>query len=112
MTQPKNPLFMRKNLLNLIFASLVVMSLSGCAMGLVGIIYTDTSLPVAATSNKVGTKVGEAYATSVLGLVATGDAGVNAAAKNGNLTTISHVDMHTMSVLGIYTKVTCYVYGN
>jgi len=91
--------------------------LSGCASGgvlmPVGLIYTDIRGPVTATGvpNR-GDRVGRASARSILGLVATGDASIETAARTGGITRISHVDFHTTSILGIITKTTVYVYGD
>ena len=88
---------------------------SGCAtvMGpAIGTIYTDTQAPLAVTSNAVGSKVGSAEAKSILGIVAIGDASVQAAAKQGGITRISHVDYKSYSILGVYAKITVYVYGD
>jgi hypothetical protein len=88
---------------------------TGCAYvaaPLTGFVYTDLYAPMAATSNNIGTKVGTAEATSILGIVATGDASINQAAKNGNISQISHVDYHSTSILGIYSTFTVMVYGN
>src|SRR6185312_13090508 len=77
----QNSIHMKKNL---VYLSLVAVSLclSSCAaFGPVGVIYTQVNLPQGATSNEVGTKVGTSQAISILGLVATGDASINAAAK-------------------------------
>lgn len=73
-------------------------------------IYTDVSGPVAATANPVGSKKGEATASGIL-FFATGDASISAAASNGGISKISHVDYHTTSILGIYAKTTTTVYG-
>jgi hypothetical protein len=43
--------------------------------------------------------------------VATGDSSIKAAAANGGITKISHVDYHTTAVLGVYAKTTVTVYG-
>ena len=99
-----------------IFVVLLIGSflLSGCAFvasPLVGVVYTDVQAPLTATSNDVGTKVGTAEANSILGIVATGDASINQAAQNGNITSISHVDYNTKSILGIYATFTVTVYG-
>ena len=60
------------------------------------------TLPVAATSNTVGSKVGTAKATGYLGvLFFDADASIQAAAKNGGITKISTVDMKKTSLLGI-----------
>lgn len=85
---------------------------SGCAsLGMVGSLYTDVTMPVTATSNSVGTKAGEAKATAILALICTGDAGINAAAKDGGISKISHVDYKIYSILGIFTTMTTTVYG-
>lgn len=54
---------------------------------------------------------GEASAQSILGLIASGDASVRTAAKNGRIGEIYLVDYHSQNVLGIYAKFTVYVYG-
>jgi len=64
--------------------------------------YSDLRSGVAATSNPSGNLVGEACASSILGLVATGDASIEAARRNGRITQISAVDEHSTSILGIY----------
>jgi hypothetical protein len=49
---------------------------------------------------------------SVLWLIAWGDAGTAAAAKQGGLTTVNHMDRETLFVLfGLYSKSTTIVYG-
>jgi hypothetical protein len=42
---------------------------------------------------------------------ASGDSSIKAAAANGSITKIEHVDYHTTSVLGIWGKTTVTVYG-
>jgi hypothetical protein len=87
--------------------------LTGCAtIYPSGAIYTNVQLPVTVTDN-AGTpmKTGTAQATSILGLVATGDASIEAAKKNGNITKVYHVDWDAMNVLGIYGRYTVTVYG-
>jgi hypothetical protein len=93
-----------------------LVALTGCVgpMGPVGGvgagIYTDVSGPVAATGNAEGTKMGQATSTGII-CVATGDSSIKAAAANGGITKISHVDYHTTSILGVYAKTTVTVYG-
>lgn len=66
--------------------------MSGCAL----------TLPVTATNNPVGPKVGMATATGYLGILFFGqDASVRAAAKNGGITKISTIDLKHTSVLGL-----------
>ncbi|HAR46383.1 MAG TPA: hypothetical protein DCS05_09515, partial [Nitrospiraceae bacterium] len=46
-------------------------------------------------------------------LVAWGDAGTAAAARDGNITTVNHMDREAFSILfGLYTKTTTVVYGD
>lgn len=72
-----------------------------------GAFFTSCSvtLPVTATSNQVGTKVGSATATGFFGvLFFDQDASIRTAARNGNITRISTVDIRHGNVLGlIYT---------
>jgi len=46
------------------------------------------------------------------GIVASGDASITAAMKNGGITKIHHVDYHSMQVLGLYAEMTTTVYGD
>jgi len=69
-----------------------------------GLIMASCSLtmPVAATSNPVGSKVGTSKGTGYLGVFFFGaDASIQTAAKNGGITKISTVDMKQTNVLGI-----------
>lgn len=101
----------------LLFSALlaVMFTLSGCmaysTAPLTGFIYTDLQAPLMATSNPVATKVGTAEASSILGLVATGNASIQEAAQKAGITRISHVDYETTNILGIYATFTVYVYG-
>ena len=57
-------------------------------------------------------KSGEASTTCILGMVATGDCSVQAAAKSAGLTTVNHADYEYYNVLGVYQRFTVRVYGN
>ena len=94
---------MKKKILTLtLFASLVMLS-SGCAL----------TLPVNATSNQVGEKVGRAKATGYLCvLFFDQDASIREAAKNGGITKISTVDIKHTSVLGLLVTYETIVTGN
>lgn len=60
------------------------------------------TLPVNATSNQVGKKVGTATATGYLGILFfNADASIRTAAKNGGITKISTVDIKQTSLLNI-----------
>lgn len=72
----------------------------------------SVTTPIAATSNPVGNKCGEASTIRILGFLGgSANVGINAAAKNGGITKISHVDQSTFSFLGLFTKYTVRVYG-
>lgn len=76
-----------------------------------GGIYTDLKQGEMATSNVRGSKIGKSSASAYLGLIAIGDASIDAAAKNGGITRISHVDSQKKSILGIINTTTTIVYG-
>ncbi len=92
----------------------VVALISSCATvksPLSGIWYTNVKAPVAVTGNSNSTKVGTSQATSILGIVATGDASIDAAAKSAGITKIHHVDEESTSILGFFAKYKVFVYG-
>ncbi|HKE00223.1 MAG TPA: TRL-like family protein [Planctomycetota bacterium] len=94
-------------------AALALTLLTSCisvATPAAGWIYTDVKWPQSSTSNSASTKVGTGEAMSILGIVATGDASIETAAKKAGITKIHHVDMHTMWIL-VYGKLTTTVYG-
>lgn len=71
-----------------------------------------TTVPVCATSNEVGSKVGEATGTYLFGVMPLGniDVSIKKAAENGGITKISTVDQKTASGL-FTTKITTIVTG-
>jgi len=85
----------------------------GCATPVpVGIVYTELKLPIIATANgKKTSKVGVAKCQSILGIVATGDASMATAKKNGGITKVHHVDWEVENILGIIGKYKITVYG-
>lgn len=96
------------------FASVALLT-SSCAMistpAGVGVLYTSVTSGDAVTSNNIGKKAGQSSASNILGLVATGDASITAAAKNAGIKKISHVDSKKTSILGIFGTYTTIVYG-
>lgn len=100
-----------------LFILVVVASyLTGCAAystsPVTGILFTDVKAPVTATaSDAPALKSGSAAVNSVLGLIATGDASIDTAARNGGITKIHHVDYSSKNWLGIYAVYTVTVYG-
>lgn len=96
---------------------LVAIYVTGCAASakapVTGFLYTDVTAPVATSiDNSVKPlKSGTAFAQSILGWIAIGDASVRTAARNGGITKIHYVEQHTQSVLGIVATYTVTVYG-
>jgi len=81
-----------------------------------GSILTDVQGPVATQNFEMRVQAGElrkgtASAEGYLGLVAQGDASIQAAAKDGGITNIHHIDFKTRSILGLYVEYTTVVYG-
>lgn len=104
---------MKKILLSSAYVAMISI-LGGCAMArgpVTGLWYADTHSSVAATSNQAGNRVGEACANSILGLVATGDASIEAARRNGGITMISSVDEKASNILGVYATYCTIVRG-
>jgi hypothetical protein len=58
-----------------------------------------------------GTKIGEACANSIFGLVAVGDASISAAKAAGGITQIAHVDHDNFDILGVYATTCTIVVG-
>ncbi|GAB5465020.1 MAG: hypothetical protein Kapaf2KO_04560 [Candidatus Kapaibacteriales bacterium] len=74
------------------------------ALAIMGGIMASCSLtlPVAATSNTVGSKVGTASATGFLSVFFfNADASIRTAAKNAGITKISTVDIKMGNILGL-----------
>jgi hypothetical protein len=97
----------------LIFAMAGLMS--GCATSYpVGLLYTELNLPrtIVDKDDVSYTKVGVAKATSVLGLVAMGDASQRAAIRDGKISKVKYVDYSAKNVLGLYGEYTVTVYGD
>lgn len=94
----------------------VLMS-SGCfavAASPVTGVFTSVKYPLAVTNVKGETqnlKRGEASCSSILGIVAIGDASIETARLNGGITKIHWVDVSVMSILGIYAEWKVIVYG-
>jgi len=92
---------------------LVVLFLSGCATPYpMGMVYTEVAFPVAAGEGGNGSKMGIAKSTSILGIVATGDASMKTAMANGGITRVKHVDYSAKNILGLYGEYTTTVYGD
>jgi hypothetical protein len=92
-----------KNLVVVLALVFVCFLAVGCA--------TITS-PVAATTNPVGSKVGQASGKIWVGMFGSADAGIQAAAKNGGITNISTVDItQKLGILGLWVEYEATVTG-
>ena len=92
---------MKKIITVCVLATLLV--LAGCT----------TIVPVTATSNPVGSKVGESTASYLFGFIPLGsklDMSIQTAAKNGGITTISTVDEKVADYFFV-TKISTVVTG-
>lgn len=70
------------------------------------------TLPVTATSNPVGSKVGRATAIGYLGIIyLNADASIRTAAKNGGITKISTVDIKQTNLFNLLTTYETIVTG-
>ena len=72
-------------------AASVAMIMSSCSI----------TLPVAATSNAIGNKVGKSSGTCPFGLCFNVDASIQTAARNGGISKISTVDYTQKNVLNL-----------
>jgi hypothetical protein len=87
---------------------LAILFLSGC-------VYVNIKAPLDRDVNRteLGSKVGTSSSQSVLWLFAWGDAGTEAAARNGGITTITHLDAAYRSYLfGLYSERVTIAYGD
>ncbi len=83
-------------------AAIVSTSLSSCVL----------TVPIAATSNPIGTKVGTSSGMGLLHIVRLSpDSGIQQAAKNGGISKISTVDFKWTNMLGMLQTYTCTVTG-
>lgn len=91
------------------FKSLALVAISAAMLAS----CATTTTPIAATSNPVGNKCGEASCSRFLYLFGgSANVGLNKAVKNGGITKISHVDyVRKVCFGGLYMKFTTRVYG-
>ena len=97
-----------KRILNKMCLLFCLFSISGC-------VYAQVKRPLDTNVNQteLGSKRGEASIHSVAGLIAWGDSGTQAAAKNGDIKTINHLDSEYLIFLaGLYARMTTIAYGD
>jgi hypothetical protein len=107
---------MKRIIRSFIILSLAATLLAGCAANpFFGLAYTRVKAPTIALSQKIDAstfeKKGEASCINYFGLVATGNASLEAAMKNGGITRVHHVDCKYKFIMGVYSKFTLVVYG-
>ena len=82
-----------KKVLTSVACAVCALMLTGCAMvnnaPTTGFVYQSQKGPGLVTSNSLGHKVGTSEATSILGIYASGDASIDAAAKAAYLNFIT-----------------------
>ena len=93
---------------NRIYAALVLAaSMTACAHSMspvTGFMYTNVKGTHSAGPENGGTKKGRACASSILGIIGSGDSSAAAAAKAGGIAKVSMVDYSSFSVLGLYAE--------
>ena len=90
--------------------------LGGCATAqspVTGMMYANVSAPLTATvAGEKPQRVGRASVRSILGIIATGDASIATAARNGGIREITYVDYESQNFFGVLAEFTVVVYGN
>lgn len=86
-----------------------VLVLTVIALSFLGCVTIDA--PVSATSNPVGSKVGEASGQVILGIFGDVQAGIRTAAANGGITEISTVDFEVANMFNVIQTYTTTVTG-
>ena len=93
---------------------LAAFAFTGCAVVMSPVgngLYTQVKGPLDAESGKSASKEGRACAANYVGVVAIGDASIEAAKKHGGITSVSTVDHESFSVLSAYSRFCTLVYG-
>jgi len=104
-----------KNALIAVFLGFCLFNLTGCMAvdsPVRGWVYTEAKFGNQGTDGPAATKTGKACATSILAMVATGDASQEKAMANGGITQITYVDHTAKSILGIWGEYCTIVNGS
>jgi len=92
-----------------------VLPLLGCAMAqapTIGTLFTQVQGPVDYAEDGSVTKTGRACAKNYLGLVAQGDASIQAAKEDGGIRNVVMIDHDSKIILGLYAEYCTIVRGN
>src|SRR5215472_1638948 len=94
---------MFRRLTQIISLSVAIMFFGGCLAytPVMGVAQTLVQGPISATANDQSLSTGKSCAYSVLGLVAWGDASINAAKNAGQIKQVASVDFDTFNLVGI-----------
>jgi ABC-type sugar transport system substrate-binding protein len=93
---------MKKTFFVMVIAAVCLLA-AGCS---------SLTVPIAATANPAGSKIGRASGQIWFGFFGTADAGIQAAAKNGGITSISTVDLTKRNgFLGLWVEYEAVVTG-
>lgn len=103
-----------KAMLYSVAIALCAVCATGCATPLpLGLLYTKVTLPGAVGNSELQySKSATAKCYSVIGVVACGDASINAACHAGGITKVSWVSYSVNNILGTYGVYTTTVYGD
>jgi len=103
---------MRKIFMLITLGSLLfTLNCATVAYGPIGGVFTSAKIGSYGTG-KTGNKKGEACTTSILGIVAFGDASIDAAKGQANINEITAVNHDIFQILGLYAKMCTIVQGN
>lgn len=99
-----------------LMVTFLVVSITGCASVSTpvgrGFLLTDVKGPIAVDdNNNESVKTGEACATNVLGLVASGDASIETAMRAAGISKVASVSSDQFSILGVFSKFCTVVTG-
>ena len=90
----------------------VVLMLAGCASYLaMGVPYSSTGKLGIQAGSGAADKTGRACMTSILGLVATGDASIEAAKAAGGIKEVVNMNYEVNNILGVYGQYCLVVKG-
>ena len=99
---------------SIIFATMII---TGCAAGIPtmfdapGMLYAEYTVGKDAMG-PIRAKTGKACATSILGLVGTGDASIGAAAANGGIKNVTSIDKEGKNIIGVFATYCTIVHGD
>ncbi|MCZ7582726.1 MAG: TRL-like family protein [Deltaproteobacteria bacterium] len=92
----------------------VAISAMACAYAqspVTGFVYGNVQGPLTVTDLENASKKGMGTCKSVLGIISWGDCSIEAAAQQGGITKVRHVDFDSLNVIFVYAAYTTIVYG-